>query len=117
MGGRWRNEIQRQRLYLLKKKKDITAWLCVDGSDSAGRGQWQGALMVRKAAGGLLGEVRGHGTGHCPGAGLAWLGTGASAQREAETLAMGRTQDGKKPLLFFSESAAGGLVTKLCLTL
>ena len=64
-------------------------------------GSGRGALMVRKAAGGLLGEVRGHGIWHCPGAGLAQLGTGASARKEAETLATGRTQDGKKPLLFF----------------
>ena len=61
----------------------------------------RGALMVGKAAGRLLGEMRGDGTWHCPGAGLARLGTGASAQREAETPATGRTQDGKKPLLFF----------------
>ena len=41
VGRRQRNEIQRQRLYLFFKK-DITAWLYVDGSDSAGREQRQG---------------------------------------------------------------------------
>lgn len=38
VGRRQRNEIQGQRLYLFLKK-DIAAWLYVDGSDSAGRGQ------------------------------------------------------------------------------
>lgn len=55
VGRRRRNEIQRQRLYLFFKK-DITAWSYVDGSDSAGRGQWQGGIDgqegCRRAPGG-----------------------------------------------------------------
>ena len=55
VGRRQRNEIQGQRLYLFLKK-DITAWLYVDGSDSAGRGQRQGGAdgqeSCRRAPGG-----------------------------------------------------------------